>query len=361
MALYRKIAFIDLDRRHIDTFPVSADLRDRFLGGAGLAVYLLCRYAPKKCHPLSAENVCVISSGLLGGTLSATQGYTILTTKSRSTDLMSRARLNGPFASEMRQAGFDHIVFKGRANRPTYLFIHDSHIELIEAPNFAGKNPIERRTNLRDATAGRETRLLGIKKEGEDRFLLEDDSLSPDDEPESSDVGAVLANKNIEAVACRGTLDIEVKDPEGIIEYEKNYLNCHLDPITPSNDLEASIISGPAGKVELMEIEETIKQCLGLPLGTNGGGDVTASVFATALDRIRLNTGVVLNENDLKDIAYRCITLERLYNIREGIAAQRGRTAEKYRDYGWTRKAVVKKRKVFDRLRIDDLWDQLKA
>ena len=357
MALCRKIALIDLDRSHIDTFPVSVDDRDRFLGGSGFATYLLCRYAPKKYQPRSAKSVCVISAGLLGGTLSAPQGYTILTTKSGSTGLMTRACLEGPFATEMRQAGFDHLVFKGRAERPTYLFVHDGHIEPVEAPDFAEKRPIERRKILRDATAGRETRLLYIKKEREDQFFLADDSFSPDFESESSGVGAALADKNIEAVACRGTLDIEVKDPEAVIAFEKNYHTRNADNKTPWRDSEGVTINGPAGKVELMEIEKTVQQCLGLPFETNG--DTTASDFGIISARIRLNTGKSLNENDLKNIAYRCITLERLYNIREGITEKEGRTAEKYQQYGWTRKAVVKK-KVFDALRIGDLWAQLK-
>ena len=359
MALCRKIALIDLDRRHIDTFPIAVDDRDRFLGGGGLATYLLCRYSPKKHPPLSAESVCVVSAGLLGGTLSAPQGYTILTAKSEATGLMTRACLKGPFATEMRQAGFDHLVFNGRAKRRTYLFIHNGQIELTEAPNFAEKRPLERRTILRDATAGRETRLLYIKKEGEERFLLADDSFSPDVEPESSGVGAVLADKNIEAVACRGTLDIEVKDPEAIIAYEKNYHSNNLDEDTPCIDPGGATISGPAGKVELLEIGKTVEQCLGLPFKTNGG--TAASDFGSVSDRIRLNTGMALNEKDLTHIAYRCITLERLYNIREGISEKQGPTAEHYRNHGWTRKAVVKKKKVFDALRIGDLWAQLKA
>jgi len=359
MALSRKIALIDLDTRHIETFPISVDDRDRFLGGGGLATYLLCRYAPKKVQPHSAESVCVISAGLLGGTLSAPRGYTILTTKSGSTGLMTRSCLKGAFAAEMRQAGFDHLVFKGRAERPTCLFIHDGQMELAAAPDFAEKPPIERRKILRDAGAGRETRLLYIKKEREDEFFLADDSFPPDFESDSSSVGAALAGKNIEAVACRGTLDIEVKDPEAVIGYEKNYRTRCSDKKRPWRDPEGSAISGPAGKVELMEIEKTVQQCLGLPFEING--DTDASDFGVMSARIRLNTGKDLNENDLINIAYRCITLERLYNIREGIAEREGRTAENYRKYGWTRKAVMKKRKVFDALRIGDLWARLKA
>ena len=166
MALRREIALIDLDRRHIDTLPISVDIRNRFLGGAGIATYLLCKHAPKKRLPESAESVCVISAGLLGGTLCAPQGYTILTANFGSTDLMARACLKGPFAAEMRQAGFDHLVFKGRAKRKTYLFIHDGRIEFVVAPDFAGKPPIERRQILHGGPCKTATRGLPAGKPG---------------------------------------------------------------------------------------------------------------------------------------------------------------------------------------------------
>ena len=67
-----------------------------------------------------------------------------------------------------------------------------------------------------------------------------------------------------------------------------------------------------------------------------------------------------MDENELKQIAYRCIAMERIYNIREGITSNQGRQADDYRENGWTRQAVLKKTKVFDPLRIDDLWSRLK-
>jgi aldehyde:ferredoxin oxidoreductase len=232
-------------------------------------------------------------------------------------------------------------------------------MELIEAPDYAKKDPIEQKKMLRDATAGRETRLLYIKKERKDQLDLADDSFSPDFESENNGVGAALADKNIMAVACRGTLDIEVKDPEAVITYEKNHHTRSSDKKTPWRDPEGSVISGPAGKAELTEIEKTVAQCLGLPFEKNGVN--AASGLGILSARIQLNTGMDLNENDLKNIAYRCITLERLFNIRAGIAEKNGCTAENYRKYGWTRKTVMKKRKVFDALQIGDLRAQLKA
>jgi aldehyde:ferredoxin oxidoreductase len=188
-------------------------------------------------------------------------------------------------------------------------------------------------------------------------------------EPDNTGVAEVLAAKNVVALACSGTVALEVKDPEGIIAYEKKFLESIDEPLTQNGlktDIQdPNIMEGPAGSVDLTEIKQTLiqclgVQCLGLPSGTKNGTNGSELNFQIAADRILLNTGLALDEEKLKEIAYRCIAMERIYNLREGIASKQGQSAEDYRENGWTRKAVVKKAKVFEPLRIDDLWSRLK-
>ncbi len=322
MTTDRKIALVDLGRCEVETFPISMDLEQRFLGGSGVATYLFCKHAPRMGDPGSADNICIVSAGYLSGTLSAPLGAAVLTSKAAVTGLMSRACVDGPFAAQMRRAGFEHLVLKGRAENETCLLIRDGRIEFKEAPDVYGNG-------LRDM------------------------------ELDKSGVAKVLEAKNVVALACSGTVALEVKDPEGIIAYEKKFLESIDEPLI-QNGKDSEVMEGPAGSVDLTQIKQTLMQCLGLPSGTKNGANGSDLDFQTAADRILLNTGLALNEDELKEIAYRCITMERIYNIREGIASKPGQPAEDYRENGWTRKAVVKKAKVFDPLRIDDLWSRLK-
>ncbi|MCM2286808.1 MAG: hypothetical protein NDI81_18635 [Desulfobacula sp.] len=330
MTTDRRIALVDLGRCEAETFPVSMDLEQRFLGGSGVATYLFCKHAPKMVDPGSADNICIVSAGYLSGTLSAPLGATVLTSKSTATGFMARECVDGPFAAEMRQAGFDHLVLKGRAKHETCLLIRDGRIEFKEAHGLKDKNLSDQRAILRKD---------------------------------------VLAAKNVLAMVCSGTVALEVKDPEGIIAYEKKFLESIDDspaPNTPDqNGQDSEIMEGPAGSVDLAQIKQTLMQilgvqCLGLPSGTKTGAGNSELNFQTAADRILLNTGLVLDEDELKQIAYRCVAMERIYNLREGIATSQGQQADNYRTNGWTRKAVVQKTKVFDPLRIDDLWSRLK-
>jgi aldehyde:ferredoxin oxidoreductase len=364
MTTDRKIALVDLGRCEVETFPISMDLEQRFLGGSGVATYLFCKHAPKMVDPGSADSICIVSAGYLSGTLSAPLGTAVLTSKSAATGLMARACVYGPFAAEMRRAGFKHLVLKGRAKNETCLLIQDGRIEFKEVPGLKDKGLSEQRAILCKENPGIEAQLVCIQKNGEGLFFAADACLSKGMEPDKSCVAAAMVAKNVVALACGGTIALEVKDPEGIIAYEKKFLESIDEPLTqngPKTDIQdPNIMEGPAGSVDLTEIKQTIGQCLGLPSGTKNGTNGSELNFQIAADRILLNTGLALDEDELKEIAYRCIAMERIYNLREGIASKQGQPAEDYRKNGWTRKAVVKKAKVFEPLRIDDLWSRLK-
>jgi aldehyde:ferredoxin oxidoreductase len=319
MALNRKIAVIELDRHHVDIFSISEALRRKYLGGRGMGAYLFCRHAARNKAARGAEATGVISAGLLGGTLSAPMAYATVTTASPADGLLERTHLHGPFGDSLRHAGFDHLVIRGRAKRPVVLIADNGALDLVKPPH-------------RGSAVG-DIRISGDR------------------------LGRVFMEKNLMAVACRGCQDIEVKAPEAIIDYERGWIgSAAVDPMSAADVSPA--VRGPAGCVDTREILETVAQCLGLPFGNKTGPDM--SVFVSAPVRLRYNTGMALDEKRLRRIAYRCIALDRLYNIRQGAARKGGPQASDYRKNGWTRAAVMKKTKVFDALEIDDLWDKFK-
>ena len=67
MALDRKVAIVNLTTGKIDIKPISLQMRKKFLGGRGLAAYLLYKYAKPGCDPLGPDNAVIFSAGILGG------------------------------------------------------------------------------------------------------------------------------------------------------------------------------------------------------------------------------------------------------------------------------------------------------
>ena len=219
MALNRKIAYIDLDQQSIKLEPIPMEWRHKFVGGRGLDAYLLYRYTPKGCDPLGADNVVIVSAGLLVGTLASSGSRTHIAAKSPLTNLLGSASMGGFFAPEMRWAGIDHFVIRGRANRPVYLYAHDGEIEIRDAENIWGRGVYDTQAQIRKELGDQETQVLCIGQAGENLVRFASVMSGRKDAGARSGLGAVLGSKNLKAIACRGTMEIEISQPEEALEY----------------------------------------------------------------------------------------------------------------------------------------------
>jgi len=222
MALNRKIAYIDLNQKKIEIAPIPLEWRRKFIGGRGVGSYLLSKYAFPECNPLGSDNTVVISAGLLGGTLAAPLGCTFIMSKSPLTNLLCQVQLKGLFASEMRWAGFDHLVITGRSEYSIYLYINNGTVEIRDAKRVWGKNVSQAYEQIRKDLKNEDIRILGIGPAGENlvRFatIVSDQNIISG----HTGMGAVFGSKNIKAVVCRGTMDLEIKHPEEILKCKTN-------------------------------------------------------------------------------------------------------------------------------------------
>ena len=55
------------------------------------------------------------------------------------TGLLGSANMGGFFAPELAWAGFHHLVIKGKAKDPVYIYIHNGEIEIRDAREIWGK------------------------------------------------------------------------------------------------------------------------------------------------------------------------------------------------------------------------------
>ena len=206
MALNRKIAFIDLTTGEIGIAPIPVEWRRKFVGGRGLDAYLLYTHAPRGCDPLGSENVALISAGLLVGTLASASARTHVMAKSPLTNLLGSANMGGFFAPEMRWAGFDHLVIKGRADRPVYLYVNNGEIEIRDAGTVWGAGVYDTQARIREELGDEEAQVLCIGPAGENLVRYANVMSGRKNAAGRTGMGAVLGSKNLKAVACRGTI-----------------------------------------------------------------------------------------------------------------------------------------------------------
>ena len=224
MALSRKIAYIDLTTGTIETKPIPVKIRKKFLGGRGLDAYLLYNHTKQGVDPLGPDNVALISAGVLVGTLSSASARTHIMGKSPLTGCVGSANMGGFFAPEMRWAGFDHLVIKGKAPKPVYLWIHNGEIEIRDARNVWGKSVTEAQQAIRDELGDRDIKVLTIGLAGENLVRFANVMTGVKDAGGRSGMGAVLGSKNLKAVAARGTMDIKIAHPQEALDYDRKLI-----------------------------------------------------------------------------------------------------------------------------------------
>jgi aldehyde:ferredoxin oxidoreductase len=225
MALNRKIAYIDLSTGKIDTRPIPAEVRRKFLGGRGLDAYLLYNHTKKGCDPLGPDNTLMVSGGILTATLASATARTHLMAKSPLGGLLGSCNMGGFFAPELAWAGFHHLVIKGKAEKPVYLWIHNGKIEIRDARGLWGKTTTETQWAIREELADEDIKSLVIGQAGENKVRIANVMTGIKNSGGRTGMGAVMGSKNLKAIAARGTMDIKIAYPKEALDYNKRFID----------------------------------------------------------------------------------------------------------------------------------------
>jgi aldehyde:ferredoxin oxidoreductase len=225
MALNRKIAYIDLTTGDIQVKPIPIEMRKQFIGGRGLDAYLLYNHTNKGVDPLSPDNVLMISSGLLAATCASATTRTHVMAKSPLTGMLGSTNMGGFFAPELAWAGFHHLVIRGKAEKPSYLFLHDGGIEIRDAKNIWGKSTTETQWAIREELGDPEVKCLVIGPAGEKLVRFASVLTGIKDSGGRTGMGCIMGSKNLKVVAARGTMDISIAHPEEALEFNKRFID----------------------------------------------------------------------------------------------------------------------------------------
>jgi len=206
------VAWIDLSDRSIRIEPI--DKYREWIGGRGLASHLLLENVPVEADPFSAENIVVISTGPLTGTLSPASGRLSISSKNALTHGYGSANVGGYFAPELKRAGFDALVIRGVAKAPVYLSIHDGKIEICSADGLWGLTTSRCDEALKEQSRNMEARVLCIGPGGENLCKLANVIVDKGRSASYGGIGAILGAKRLKAIVVRGSMSIRVHSPD---------------------------------------------------------------------------------------------------------------------------------------------------
>ena len=135
---YNRILSINLTEQSFKIETLPEDIYQTYLGGKGLASYLLYTLNPEGVDPLSPDNHLIFATGPVSGSSVWGGSRYGVYTKSPQTGFYSESYSGGKAPEAIDAAGFDAIVIYGACTTPTILSIDPSGVQFHSADNIWG-------------------------------------------------------------------------------------------------------------------------------------------------------------------------------------------------------------------------------
>ena len=203
---------VDLTTAAVSTAELDRVLAQDYMGGKGFGARILYDQLPPGCDPLSPDNILVFATGPLTGTLAPSSGRFEVCTKSPATGLWLDSNCGGFFGPELKFAGYDMVIVRGKAASPMLLVIDDDKLELRPADDLWGTDTLTTHRKIKE-TFGRDYKVACIGEAGEKGVLFAG-IISEYRALGRGGAGAVMGSKNLKAIAARGTGSVLLHNPD---------------------------------------------------------------------------------------------------------------------------------------------------
>ncbi len=212
MAWAGKLLRVDLTAGTCKSEPLNMKWAQDYLGQRGLATKYLVEEIDPKVDPLSPKNKLIMATGPLTGTSASTAGRYSVITKGALTGAIACSNSGGFFGNEMKNAGWDMIIFEGKAEKPVYLMLENDDAQLLDASEFWGTSVWDTEEGIKHKHGDPLIRVASIGVSGEKGVKFACVVNDMHRAAGRSGVGTVMGSKNLKAVAIRGTKGVKVKD-----------------------------------------------------------------------------------------------------------------------------------------------------
>ena len=216
-----KILHVDLTHGSIITETPPDSFYRKYMGGSAMGVYYILKEIPKGTDALAPENVLTIMTSVTTGAAVSGQSRVNVNAKSPISGGIGDSQGGGFFPAEMKFAGVDGIVVKGRSPKPVYLYIKDGQAELKDASHLAGKVTGEVDALLKKELGDDKIEILQHGPAAEKGVIFSSLVSMSNRNNGRTGMGLVAASKNLKAVVVRGTKKPTFADPKGIAYLNK--------------------------------------------------------------------------------------------------------------------------------------------
>ena len=218
-----KILHVDLSNQKIEVEEKDEAFYRSYLGGRGIGYHYLMQDVPAQTDPFSPENILVLATGVMTGAPIPAACRFAAVGKSPLTGTAGESEAAGFFGPELKMAGFDAIVFRGRAEKPVYLRVTEKKAEIQDATHLAVLGAREVEDAIRDEMGSKKTRVAQTGLAGMNRVRFANITNNLGHFNGRCGFGALMGSKNVRAVAALGTEKLEMHDPAFLRETAQHY------------------------------------------------------------------------------------------------------------------------------------------
>jgi len=228
-----RILHVDLTTGKTHVEPLNEEYAKKYIGGIGLGIRLLLDHSKPGVDPFSPENPLILATGPISGTMWPTGGNGhAFVSKSPQSFGVGESKSHGSFGTELKRAGYDVVIFKGKAEKPVYVWIDDDSVQLLDASHLMGKSPAETEDTIKEELGDYYIRVAAIGLAGEKLSRIACIINEKTRAAGRTGMGAVMGSKNLKAIAVRGTRDITVAKPDEFLEFVKEFHERMKGPAT---------------------------------------------------------------------------------------------------------------------------------
>ena len=268
------VARVNLSEDKVAYEGVDDEDAKKYIGARGLGVKYVFDQGPD-VDPLGPDNLIAFMNGPLTGTQVTMSGRIAICTKSPIEGQVTDSHHGGWSGARLKWAGFDGLLFEGKAEDPVYAYVEDGEVELRDASHLWGWGVHDTMAEIEDEIDGEygknlSAMAIGPGGENEVRYACivnEDDRASG-----RGGTGAVMGSKNLKAVVVKSSTEMQKPaDPETFREGHKQAMQLIQESdVTAPNEGGLSMF----GTNVLMNVTEEMD---GLPI-KNGRYSSTRSM-----------------------------------------------------------------------------------
>ncbi|MHA1910203.1 MAG: aldehyde ferredoxin oxidoreductase family protein [Candidatus Kariarchaeaceae archaeon] len=210
---HNKLLRVDLSEQKYSVEPLHERIINEFIGGKGLGIFYLFHELNVSADPLDPSNMLILATGPIQGVGYQAYGRHCWVTRSPLSGIWLDTHVGGFFGTELKKAGYDAVIFTGKAKELTYITIIDDEVLFHSCPELSGTTTLKMERILREKH-GSKIKVSSIGPAGEKNIPFACVNSDGFRTAGRGGLGSVFGSKNLKAVGILGAQTVKVANPE---------------------------------------------------------------------------------------------------------------------------------------------------